>query len=560
MIETLRKLMMGLALAGFTACPPPGPNPPTPPTPTPPPPIAQLDVNRTLRVAPNSTRLTLLDGTPFNFDQGVQCCMPAPAAVGNSRWPLSSESQMDYFKSFGLNAVHFRLGPFFGDADHESEWADTGGAYIGSTPDFNPAFWNKVEALVQHAYDQTMWVEINIIDTWYCKHANSDWGDQPMPWPQADIDACGRAMTPVQEAFIRQAVKVLGKFPNVIWATDNEGGEIRQTKRVWYEAQVPIIRDEESKNGYPAHLIGTNNTDFADGPFDYVSTHDRAALLAPIAGKWTLNNERNPEFSAEQEISNFKQARDAGLSYAFWRAEMSEATMTEVLEGYKAVIGGGAVVGCFPPAAEDPRWITPPQGGVVGTNMRSAVEAGKANMPERCGTDHQGSLKTLELLGSELRKLGYCAGLSADSVFILNPEGLWQEFHAVSFATGCWANDPAQLPKNTWTYAGTNPVACTGGSAPVDQISCKEHQATNHIYDCTPKINGGPVRPEGDPERAACEAVACGGTPTFSINSPLTLTPRDNPYQFKLSGTGTGLLTSTCPRTSGDLTGQVVTQ
>jgi hypothetical protein len=465
---------------------------------------------------------------------------------------------MDYFKGYGANMFHFRLGPFYGDADHESAWTGIGGAYAGGPgSDWNPAFWSKIRELLDHAGEMKANVEINIIDTWYCKHASSSWGDQQMPWPQADIDACGKSMTPEQEKFIRKAVQETGLYANVIYLTDNEGGEINGTKLEWYEAVSAIIRDEEKKLPVQVvHLIGTNNTDFAGGSFDYVATHAKAALTEPIAGKHTENNERNPAFSPAQEAANYKAAQDVNLHYWFWRADQTQAQMDETLQ----LIKSNAVVGCFPPDAEDPKWQVPPTPGVVGTNMRPAVEAGKANMAERCGTDHQGSLATLELLGAELRKLGYCAGLSADSVFILNPEGLWQEFHAVSFATGCWANDPAQLPKNTWTYAGTNPVACTGGSAPVDQISCKEHQATNHIYDCTPKINGGPVRPEGDPERAACETVACGGTPTFSINPPLQLSPRDNPYQFRLSGSGTGLLTSTCPRTVGDLTGQVVTQ
>jgi hypothetical protein len=453
---------------------------------------------------------------------------------------------MDYFRGYGLNTVHFRLGPFYGDVDHESEWADTGGAYVAAGPDFNPAFWSKVEALVQYAYDHTMWVEMNPIDTWYCKHAQ--WGDQPMPWPQADIDACGIAMTPVQERYLRHVVRTLGRFPNIIWTTDNEGGEIRGTKREWYVAVASIIRDEEAVVGLPVHLIGTNNTDFADGPFDYVSTHDRAALVAPIAGKWTLNNERNPEFSAEQEISNFKRARDAGLSYAFWRAEMSEATMVEVLEGYKAVIGGGAVVGCFPPASDDPLWVVPPQLGVVGTSMRPAVEESKAAVGERCGTDHQGSLVTLDLLGAELRRHGYCAGRMDDSVFVQSPQRTWQEFHAVSFASGCWANDPAQLPKATWTYTGTSGAGCSTDPGTVDEISCKLHQGYG-LWDCTPKINGEPVRPEGDPERAACEAVAMGGRPSYVVTGAgLSIEPVLNPMQFILRGSGNGTLSCTTPR------------
>lgn len=543
----MKKFAAVMVVGLLAAC---RPGPPTPvPTPTPPPPPPALDLNRVLRVAPNSTRLTLLDGTPFSLDMGVQCCMPAPAAVGNSRWPMASESQMDYFRGYGLNTVHFRLGPFYGDVDHESEWADTGGAYVAAGPDFNPAFWSKVEALVQYAYDHTMWVEVNPIDTWYCKHAASNWGDQPMPWPQADIDACGIAMTPVQERYLRHAVRTLGRFPNIIWTTDNEGGEIRGTKREWYVAVASIIRDEEAVVGLPVHLVGINNTDFADGPFDYVSTHDRAALVAPIAGKWTLNNERNPEFTAEQEISNFKRARDAGLSYSFWRAEMSEATMVEVLEGYKAVIGGDpVVVGCFPPADDDPKWVVPPVvGGGMSPETRKEVDDAKVAVGERCGTDHAGSLATIELVAAELRRKGECSGRLSDALFIKDG-AVWKEIHVVTFASGCWSQDPANTPKSTWTYSGASGTGCSTDPGTVDFISCKLHQSYG-LWDCTPKINGGPVRPEGDPERAACEAVAMGGRPSYVVTGAgLSLELALNPMQFILRGSGSGTLSCTTPR------------
>jgi hypothetical protein len=463
---------------------------------------------------------------------------------------------MDYTKA---NMFHFRMGPFYADADHESEWADVGGPYAGGAgSDWNPAFWDKVKALVEHAGSKGANVEVNVIDTWYCKHAASNWGDQQMPWPQPDIDACGKQGTPEQEKYIRKVVSTLNDYGNVIWITDNEGGEINGTKRAWYEWVAQVIRDEEQKGEFKiVRLIGTNNTDFADGPFDYVATHDRSALTQPIAGKHTENNERNPQFSAEQEFANYCKAQEANLHYWFWRAELSDEDTAWVLEKMRGGCGN-VPVGCFPPGEDDPLWVEPPDAGVVGTNMRPALEEAKADIPERCGTDHAGSLRTLELLGAELRRRGYCSDKVTDSVFIQTPEGKWQEFHAVSFATGCWAQDPAQLPKNTWTYGGSSQQACVGGAPAVDEISCKEHQATNHIWDCTPKANGRPIRLEGDPQREACEREACGGNPTFSLNptNGLEVVPRDNPYQFKMAGSGSGVLHGTCPRAgSQDLVG-----
>lgn len=534
-------------------------NPPVPtPTPTPPPPPTAKYTSLLLRtegvrlIRPNQT-------TSFSPFGAVQCCegTEVNGAEINTLWPLASESWMDYTKA---NMFHFRMGPFFGDADHESEWAEIGGPYIGWGPEWNPAFWAKVVKLVDYAGQRGANVEVNVIDTWYCKHAQ--WGDQQMPWPEADIQACGHTSSPEQERYIRKVVSTLNDFANVIWITDNEGGEISHTQQAWYEWVASVIRDEEQKGEFKiVRLIGTNNTAFANGPFDYVATHARAALVEPIAGKHTENNERNPQFSKEQEFANYCKAKEAGLNYWFWRAGMSQEDADWLLEKMRQGCGGEPI-GCFPPADDDPAWQDPPVGGAVGDNMRPALEAAKAAVGERCGatagnppTVHEGALATLDLLGAELRRMGYCAGRATDSVFIQNPQGKWQEFHAVAFSTGCYANDPALLPKNTWTYLGA--TSNCPGVPTVDEILCREHQSTNHIWDCTPKADGQPIRPEGDPARPACEREACGGNPTFTITSDtLTLIPRDNPYQFKIAGTGIGILHGTCPATGSlDLVG-----
>lgn len=536
----------------------PGPVPT--PTPTPPPPVSQvkyldllLRIDGVKLVRPNQP-------TAFVPYGAIQCCMPAPAEVGNSRWPLASESWMDYTKA---NMFHFRMGPFYADAAHESDWADIGGPYLGDGPEFNPAFDTKVQALLDHAGSKGANVEIVIIDTWYCKHAASNWGDQQMPWPQADIDACGKAMTPVQERFIRHVVQVTGEYANVIYLTDNEGGEIRGTKREWYVAVRDIIRDEEQKLAHPVdHIIGTNNTDFCDGPFDYCATHAREALTQPIAGKHTENNERNPQFSVEQEYANFVGARDVGLNYWYWRAEQTEAQMKETLDLFRSG-NGGVPVGCFAPEAEDPAWAQPPIDGRA-PRMLAALNAAKLVVGDRTGkvgpcpggdpaAVHCQQNETLALLASELRKQGYCAsGPWTDAVAILAPDALYEEMHAVAFGTGGYTQSPYRY---AWKYNGTvtpPPPSCSVDVPTLDEISCKLHQATNHIYDCTPKYRGAPILPEGNPERSACEEKSCGGVPTYSITQPgqsVELVPRDNPYQFQLRGSGTVQLHCACPAT-----------
>lgn len=295
-------------------------------------------------------------------------------------------------------------------------------------------------------------------------------------------------------------------------------------------------------------MVGTNNVRCGGGPFDYVATHARAPLTAPRYGKHTENNERNPALaSPEQEHAAFCQARAEGLHWWFWRAEMSRADMDKTLTLFSQ--GCGAPTWCFAPDAEDPLWVTPPvhEAG----EMKDAVLAAEAVVGERCGTDHQGSLNTLGLLAAELRKKGYCAtGPWTDAVAILNPSGKWEEYHAVAFATGCWSQDPAVLPKFTWTYSGPPPGPSCPQSVPtVDEILCKLHQPTNHVYDCTPKANGQPILPEGDPNRAACELKAMGGQwPVYSVSGgALTTAARENPMQFQLKGTGSGVVSCVVP-------------
>jgi hypothetical protein len=510
-----------------------------------------------------NAKLTNLAGEPVDFRQAVQCCgFEDPTqpdgwnndlpGVENHYWPLIGSDAMDYFGGYRFNAFHFRLGPFYGDAEHESAWTGIGGAYVGGPgSSFNPAFYSKVEEFLAHAASKSWWVEVNVVDTWYCKRAQ--WGDQQIPWSQEAINSCGRVPGNAEvEAFIRQNVRSFTKFGNVIWLIDNEGSEIQGAKREWFTWVRDVIRDEESKHpsGH-VHLIGTNS-DFTDIA-DYVATHAREALTVPVDGRWTLNNERNPEFSPEQEASNFRLARDAGLSYAYWRAEQNTEKMIRTLELFRDVVDGTAPVGCFPPGEDDPKWVEPPTPG--GGEMRDAVNAAKGKVGERCGTDHSGSLATLDLLGQQLRADGFCAGRMTDSVFIKRSDGRWEEYHAVSFATGCWSQDPAQNPKNTWTYSGSSASACPDPQPPdLESWVVKIHnQGPNWtVVDATPFVKDtvycnafgfpGPrclVRPEDDPNRGSCELIAVG-IPTWT--GPGEVVP-GNPYQYRVrrgtSGTAT---------------------
>ncbi len=419
--ETVRR-QVTVACAG-----PPGPSDLPPPG---------VPVSPGLLLRQANARLHLLGtGAPFDAFMAVQCCREAPAEVGNSRWPLASESWMDYAGQYGANLFHFRLGPFFGDAEHESEWADVGGAYLTPGGAFNPAFWAKVRALVWYAYQRGAYVEVNPIDTWYCKHAQ--WGDQAMPWPSEDVEACGRRASAEQERFLRHTVAQLGCFPNLIWLDGNEVDQISGYSPTWTQWVQSVVRDEEVRSGCGfVHLFGTNAAGNASavGSVDYVATHAKAPLLEPIGGRWTINNERNPAFTPDTEASYFAQARAAGLAWAFWRAGMSEAEMVDTLSQFRAVAQGGDV-GCHIPADDAEGWrFVGAAASVRPSQTLSWVLAAEAAVGDRTG---QPPTQTLALVAAELRRMGYCAsGPWGDAVGVLAPDGTYEEMHSVAYTDG----------------------------------------------------------------------------------------------------------------------------
>lgn len=513
-------------------------------------------------------------------------------AVCNTLWPLASECWMDWTHAKGANFFHFRMGPFYGTTATEIDWQEFGGPYAGGPgSDWNPAFWQKYRELLAHARSIGANVEVNVIDTWYCKHANSDWGDQPMPWPQSDIDACGRAPSPEQERYVRKVVSESKDAPHVIWLTDNEGGEIRGTKREWYEWVRSVIRDERAQSGGAVRLVGTNNTDFCDGPFDYCATHAGPPLTS-IAGKHTENNEHNDPSSPEREQAAFCGARAQGLHWWFWRAEMSAADMEQTLDLFGQ--GCGGPVQCFAPApSPESDWSAPSAPGVptYSPSMRppqlmAQLNQAKATVGDRCGatginpagvaTIFQGCLDTNGLVAAELRKQGLCAsGPWTDAVAALAPDSKWEELHVCSYGDGCYTGNPY---KGAWDYLKSNPTPPTPPSGacgaptppPLSRFNAKEHTKgpNRTILDSTPLVGPDatycasigftdgrsicPVRQEGAADRAACEAVVVG-VPVWT--GPGEVSP-ENPYQYwvprGVSGTAT-VCASAAPSVCGSV-------
>ena len=580
-MRILSPALLAVLLIG-ASCPP---NPPTPtptpiptPTPTPPPDVPPKGqaVLMPLLVRQDAPRL-LRGGEPFAPSGAIQCCMateigtlsrmprrPQRMSVRgvevNSRWPSISIAVQDFFaREGGANFFAIRVAPYFGDAEHESEWADIGGP-VAQWPEWNQAWWDENRKLIWHAGNvlkanvQVEW------DAWYGKTCKN--GSQPCAWPAEEIAAWGENFTPGHKRFIDKMVEEFGCFGNVVWQVDNEGALVPRARREYYEAVHAAFRDAEQRLGCGiVHMTGINWPEVGDGPYDYVTTHADAALTTPFWGKHSQNNEHNRPVSVDEDYSRFIRAREAGLHYWYWRAEDSDADMRAKLAKRR---GGSEPVGCFAPSADDPLWGA----NLTGSGqMKAQVEAAKVAVGERCGSvpPHEGAFPTLEALAAELRSKGYCAsGPWGDALVVKAPDGLWEEYHAVAYTDGCWANNPAVLPKFRWVYNGQNPIP-TPTPAPVCgepvptavwEWGVKEHTKGPDwtTLDSTPLVGPAsycasvgftdgrarcPVRQEGAADREACEVVAVG-TPQWTAPSGWQPHPSGNPYMIRVPRGVTG--------------------
>lgn len=122
-----------------------------------------------------------------------------------------------------------------------------------------------------------------------------------------------------------------------------------------------------------------------------------------------------------------------------------------------------------------------------------------------------------------------------EAVFIERaPAGLWDEYHAVSFADSSWTNNGRGKYKGAHRY---DPLDC-GGSFAKWNPECPKAQGP--WYHCTPLVGPDieycraqgwdrefcPPRPNGDPEREACEVQVMKGDPDWRSDGRVVLRNR----------------------------------
>lgn len=340
---------------------------------------------------PRPSGATIVDTTGARIDifQAIACCVPTvkpgvrrprPFRVAgqeiNSGWPLASPEWMDYTHARHADAFHFRLGPFY--ADEESNWLDVGGPFLADGT-YNPAFWQTTRDYAYHAYKLGARVEVVPLDSWGFKYSQN--GNRYVPFPQAVIDAFGHTWVAEFDSYLSKVAEELACFGNVYIALDNEGENIRGYDPEFYRTMLKRWRVAEQQVGCGfRHLVGTSVHElFADPDIDYAITHSRQPLTAPIAGHWSVNNERNPALSPAEEEQAFAGARCIGLAWALWRAGMTDVEFEDTLTRFGKVVEGGPPPPPPPPPPSTCTLGTPTAGAAVAAGMNPTINVQRTN-------------------------------------------------------------------------------------------------------------------------------------------------------------------------------------
>jgi hypothetical protein len=144
---------------------------------------------------------------------------------------------------------------------------------------------------------------------------------------------------------VRKVVRETGRYGNVLYQDGNEIGLVDGYVPEWTLSIRNILRDEETRNGYRTHLLGTNSGDAvtmqAEG-VAYIEFHgDTAPDPASCYGRPCLSNEYNPSppMTPDELHGQFCAARAAGTYFWYWRHGQVDADMEQTLSLIQAGCG-----------------------------------------------------------------------------------------------------------------------------------------------------------------------------------------------------------------------------
>ena len=355
---------------------------------------------------PVPTPTPVVDWTPAWPFGVVYCCNNNPG------WPLVTHQQLQEMRKAGGTLTHVRTGPY--EAGSEDAAATT---------------ISKLIDTVGFANTLGISVEVDLVDGWALVNRVNLWHD-----------SCSVTQGPPPQRYIDHITEVVNatKGFQVTYQLGNEMYRCTPTLP-WLQGLYNAAK------AAGAGRVGSDDARVGD----YLTVHG----FSPTSNGAILNETDNQEHTPAQWVDLYQASKKRGGYIMVWFGPSDDAQRAAILAALRHV-DDGQVSDCFVPQSEDPGWLppSPPNGNA---EMKDIVLAARAEVPEMCGTTgFDQLLPQLDRVAGRLRLRGVCADRSRDSVFVRNSRGKFEEYHAVSFATGCWANNPADLPKNIWTYAG----------------------------------------------------------------------------------------------------------
>lgn len=481
----MKRLFAIVGLVWIVACTPV--RPPNPlPTPTPiPPSTGPVDGQMLLRRS--GVAIVTQNGTPFDFRGEKDCCF---TEVGEPEpmWPLGSHERNVWLKNQGaINFLGNRLGPWRAIPGDQPSILSLGGGYLevngkADLTQWNKKFWDYNDQLASDSASLGQYVEVGVYDGWAAKGHCFAGGNAPYhPFlPENNVqseDHCNFLFDAVQETWIRKVVQVMGRHGNVTWETCNECSLAGGWNTAWEEKVIATIKDEETKRGYPQHIVATNaQTTVLSADWD--EFHNEGS---PQHGtdKITGVNEYNPEppMLGAKVVDNYCAARDSGTYFWLWRHDMPLKEFEIALLGVK---NGCSKIGCSITTAPVPEIAfkgnaeSPPRGTRPGTGLQihgrnsftdEAEAAVKAAHPELfnengclAGWPSDGTQQAafaapyLTLLSDYFRSKAACASAWEDSVaWGWKGDGFFEEWHVLSFNKGC-PIDGQHAWQYTWQF------------------------------------------------------------------------------------------------------------
>lgn len=284
--------------------------------------------------------------------QGVVACCFGTATSNPTKefgWPLNNEKLVRLVKQYGGNYAHMRLGPH----TRENEGAGYSGYAEPATglydlEAWDESFWDRAAAAIQAALDARVYQEVDLVDGWVRKNPAVD------PWSEFNnlqgehlsggcLGMQQPFLTTTQERWIRKAVAETGWAPNVIYQISNESGACKVNDE-WERHAYAVVRDEEQKQGYERHMIGTNSEhDSLEGTMDYMTFHKNVAEHTR-----TVPVMVNEYVADSLDVAAFRREVAAsarwGTSFHLWRGEADEETFAGMLAEMQASIEGRGLI------------------------------------------------------------------------------------------------------------------------------------------------------------------------------------------------------------------------